>query len=202
MPYTGEIEMRPANIDFAHRLLGPRSVYIILTPDGLGSWNAAPISNVTSVSVKPQIISIASYRWNRTTKLLKRFRSFVCCLMDASKLEAIWRSGGVYSGYQDIVGVKRFEPSGLKLIYPIGVKTPYVEGSLAAMNVRVVSRTRPGDHVVFFGRIISAYADPNAFQENEIFDAEKRSPILQITGNAFCEVAHQREIPYGPGKKV
>ncbi len=192
--------MQQGNLEHAHRLLGPRSAFVILAPDRSGGWNAAPISNVTSISVDPQIIAIASYHKNKTSKLLKRFRPFVCCLMDANQLEAVWRSGGTYTGYDKIVGVERFGSEGLKLLWPENSKTPVIEGSLAALSGRIVKKVRPGDHVVYFGRIYAAHFNPAAFSDEQIFDPAKFSPILQVAGNLFCEVSKPRVIEYGPGK--
>ena len=192
--------MKQATLTHAHRLLGPRSVFVILAPDRSGNWNAAPISNVTSISVDPQIIAIASYRKNRTSKLLRRSRPFVCCLMDARQIDAVWRSAGIYSGYDSITGEGRFKAGGLKLQWPENSKTPVIEGSLAALSGKIIKKLRPGDHMVFFGKVLSAYFDASAFREDLDFDVGKASPLLQVTGNKFCEVTRPVEVEYGPGK--
>ncbi|MGW3282712.1 flavin reductase family protein [Nocardia rhamnosiphila] len=75
------------SLDLAHRLLAPRIAYLIGTKDESGVANLIPVSNLTSVSTKPQQVAIAVLKQWRTYENLLNAEGFTVTVPTVAQLE-------------------------------------------------------------------------------------------------------------------
>jgi flavin reductase (DIM6/NTAB) family NADH-FMN oxidoreductase RutF len=86
-------------LDKAHRLLAPRIAYLVGTRASDNSPNLIPLSNLTSISTRPQHLALAVCKQWETHKNLHNADGFTVSVPHIGQLEGVWKLGARYSGY-------------------------------------------------------------------------------------------------------
>ena len=177
------------SVDVAHRLLAPRIAYLIGTKDENGVANLIPVSNLTSVSTKPQQVAIAVLKQWRTYENLLTADGFTVSVPTIDQLGSVWRLGARYSRYPVVDPAEKLATCGLELDRDASRYGPVVPSGIGSLSCRVVARIDlNGDHGITVGEVERVWfnsADLDA-------DGKPKSavhPLMQQTGNLFTTSA-------------
>ncbi|MCK4482725.1 flavin reductase family protein, partial [Candidatus Bathyarchaeota archaeon] len=77
----------------------------------------------------------------------------------------------------------KFKEVGLTPLPAKNVKPPIIKKCVAHLECNLHSQFTTGDHTVFVGEIVEAYADKEAFTRK--YDLEKARMIFHLDGNNF-----------------
>jgi len=133
-------------------------------------------------SINPPIvvISIAPRRYSH--QLIEETKEFVINIptMDIVQ-ETLFcgrRSGRIYD---------KFKETRLTTLPAKMVKPPIIKECVAHLECKLEEQVTAGDHTLFIGRVLTAYADEEVFDEK--FDVKKVKPIYHMGGNDFVTLA-------------
>ncbi|WP_280398074.1 flavin reductase family protein [Nocardia carnea] len=177
------------SLDLAHRLLAPRIAYLIGTKDENKIANLIPVSNLTSVSTKPQQVAIAVLKQWRTYKNLLMADGFTVTVPTIQQLESVWKLGARYSKFSVVDPVEKLASCGLELDRDASPYGPVVPSGIGSLSCRVVARIDlNGDHGITVGEVEQVWFN------REYLTAEGKPkaatpPLMQQTGNLFTTSA-------------
>ncbi|MCP2280113.1 flavin reductase family protein [Nocardia amikacinitolerans] len=173
----------------AHRLLAPRIAYLIGTRGENGAPNLIPVSNLTSVSTKPQQVAVAVYKEWKTHQNLRTAAGFTVSVPTFDQLDGVWKLGARYSKFPITEPADKLSASGLALDYTSSSYGPVMPSGLGWMACRIVARLDlGGDHGLAIGEVEQVwfnadYLTPDGVPHNVTH------PLMQQTGNQFITTA-------------
>jgi len=169
----------------AHRLLSPRIAYIITTMDGKDKTNAAPISNLTSISTRPEALVLAVYPEWTTCSNIRKTREFVVNVPGQNLLDEVWICGDKYSGISIPSNLNKISIARLTEIPSIKVRPPGLAECYAHLECEVVWTRTIGDHILVLADIVFARHNEEAFGTGSLLNIKKFKPVMQISGPHF-----------------
>ncbi|NKY60524.1 flavin reductase family protein [Nocardia flavorosea] len=180
------------SLDLAHRLLAPRIAYLIGTKDENGTANLIPVSNLTSVSTKPQQVAIAVLKQWRTYKNLLAAEGFTVTVPTIDQLDSVWKLGARYSKSRVVDPVEKLASCGLELDRGASPFGPVVPSGIGWLSCRVVARIDlNGDHGITVGEVEQVWFNPE-YLTAEGKPKDSVHPLMQQTGNLFTTSADAR----------
>jgi len=81
----------------------------------------------------------------------------------------------------------KFREAGLTRLRGRKVKAPAIKECVAHLECKLHSQITTGDHTIFVGEIIEAYADKEVFRQE--YDLKKAKMIFHLGGNDFATLA-------------
>jgi flavin reductase (DIM6/NTAB) family NADH-FMN oxidoreductase RutF len=173
--------------EVAHRLLGPRSTFLVGTVGADLTPHLCAASNVTSVGTNPQMVVLALTPESQTAGNVLRTSEFTLNLLAADYLDAIWIAGRRYSGVDVRGRDDSFVLSGLTPGTSHLLAAPGIEEAMASIECRVVEAMKDrGDHTIFLAEIVGASCDPTIFDNRGILRLEGAAPAMQLSGDRFA----------------
>jgi len=183
-------------VEKAHRLLAPRIVYLIGTKSPDGAMNVIPVSNVTSVSTRPQHILLAVFkRWTTYHNLLAA-EGFTVSVPLFGQLRGVWALGAKYSRFPVAGLEEKLAASGLAFDYRAVTHGPVLTDGIGWLDCRIISTNDlGGDHGIVIGSVVNAWFNPT-YLEHDGTPRGDIHPLMQWTGNLFATAGDRRSIPY------
>lgn len=181
-------KFRNAAPETLHRLLGPRTAYLVgsLNQDGSGHLCAA--SNVTNVGNSPQLVALALWPAWTTTGNIQHQGDFTLNLMDARYINSLWIAGHRYSKVYLPKGSDKFVAAGLHPSPSEGVGAYGVEEALAILECRVMRVIDDfSDHVIFLARVVAGHCCGDYFDSTDVIDTTLAHAAMQNSGNRFAQ---------------
>ena len=166
------------NLAYAYRLLYPRNVVLVTCVDKVGKANIIPIAWVMPTSFNPPKIAISVGLGRYSHKLIEETKEFVVNIPTANLLEKIRFCGSVSGKSLD-----KFKESGLTSQPAKKVKPPIIVECVAHLECKVSHQTTTGDHTIFVGDIVEAYANKKIF--DKILNLEKLKLVLHVGEDVF-----------------
>jgi len=162
----------------AYRLMHPRLVVLVSCVDPAGKANIVTLAWSMPVSINPPIVVISLAPKRYSHQLIEKTKEFVVNIptMDIVK-ETLFcgrRSGKTYD---------KFKETGLTPLPAKMVQPPIIKECVAHLECKLHQQITVGDHTLFIGRVLTAYADFGVFDEN--FDLKKVKPIYHMGGDDF-----------------
>ncbi len=172
--------MREVNPRRIYRLLYPRQVVLVTCPGE--KWpNVIPIAWSIPLSFEPPLVGISIAPKRFSHELIKKYGEFVINVPTNKMLQEIMEAGSC-SGRE----VNKLEKLELKTSPAKRVKAPIIQGCVAYMECKLEEDLELGDHTLFVGRILAAYAEP-AYFNGEMYTRE-RELVYQLGGDTFVEI--------------
>ena len=177
------MERRKVEVDLSssYRLLHPRLVVLVTCTDKAGKANVITLAWSMPVSISPPIVamSIAPKRYSH--RLIEETKEFVVNVptMDIVQ-ETLFcgrRSGRTYDKFKET----RLTTMPAKMVQP-----PIIKECVAHLECKLDQQITVGDHTLFIGSVLTAYADEGVFDEK--FDLKKVKPIYHMGGDDFVTV--------------
>jgi len=177
------LETRKVEVDLssAYRLMHPRLVVLVSCMDEAGKANVITLAWSMPVSINPPIVAISVAPRRYSHQLIEKTWEFVVNIptMNIVK-ETLFcgrRSGKTYD---------KFKETGLTPLPAKMVKPPIIKECVAHLECKLHQQITVGDHTLFIGRVLTAYADDGVFDEK--FDLKKVKPIYHMGGDDFVTV--------------
>jgi len=175
---TGKVEVP---LSSSYRLLHPRLVVLVSCVDKAGKTNIITLAWSMPVSISPPIVamSIAPKRYSH--QLIEETKEFVVNIptMDIVR-ETLFcgrRSGRTYDKFKET----KLTPLPAKIVKP-----PIIKECVAHLECRLDQQITAGDHTLFTGRVLTAYANKGVFDEK--FDVKKVKLIYHMGGDDFVTI--------------
>jgi flavin reductase (DIM6/NTAB) family NADH-FMN oxidoreductase RutF len=150
--------------------------------DEAGKPNIITLAWAMPTSIDPPLVAI-SVRPNRHSyRLIEETQEFVVNIptMEIAK-EALFcgkRSGKNYD---------KFKETGLTPLPAKCVEAPIIKECVAHLECQLKRKFVTGDHVIFIGEVVKAYADQETFKEE--YDIEKVKLLYHIGGSKFTTLS-------------
>jgi len=161
-----------------YRLLHPKLTVIVSAQSG-DKKNAMTVAWITPVSANPPLIVIAVAPKRFTHKLIEESKEFIVNIPDINKLELVNYMGTVSGRDVDKLAKVKYR-EGVK------VKAPVLEDCVAWLECKVVNQVEAGDHTLFMGKVVKAYAREGVF--DEIYNIEEFKPVFHLGGDNYTTV--------------
>ena len=184
------MEVRKVRVDLssAYRLLHPRLVVLVSCVDKTCKANVITLAWSMPVSISPPMVatSIAPKRYSH--QLIQESKEFVVNVptMDIVR-ETLFcgrRSGRIYDKFKEA----RLTPLPAKMVQP-----PVIKECVAHLECKLHRQITTGDHTLFVGRVLTAYADEAVFDKK--FDLKKVKPIYHMGGDDFATLVPEIVTP-------
>jgi len=174
-------------ISKAYRLVYPQLVTLVscMDPES-GRPNIITVAWVTPLSINSPMVGISIAPKRHSHDLISKSKEFVVNMPTLEILEKV-----VGCGRASGRSVDKFSKFGLTPTPARVVKTPIVEECVAHLECRLVNRVTVGDHTLFIGEVVAAYADEKAF-DGQLIDIAHVRQIYQVGGDTFTTLSKEK----------
>ena len=177
------------DLSSAYRLLHPRLVVLVSCVDEVGKANVITLAWSMPVSINPPLVAISVAPKRYSHRLIEKTRDFVVNVptMDIVR-ETLFcgrRSGKTYD---------KFKETGLTPLPAKMAQPPIIKECVAHLECKLHQQITVGDHTLFIGRVLAAYADDGVFDEK--FDLKKVKPIYHMGGDDFATLVPETVSPH------
>ncbi|MCX8204827.1 MAG: flavin reductase family protein [Candidatus Nezhaarchaeota archaeon] len=165
------------------RLLYPCQA-VLITCAHQGRVNVMTSSALPS-SFKPPLLVVSVSPRRLSYELIKQQGEFVVNVPTAELLDKV-----VLCGYTTGRDVDKFKQLGLTPRGARVVSVPIIEECVAHLECRVFKEVEAGDHCLFIGEVVAAYAEQGLLDKDEdgiaLWNIEKANLLLHVGGRFFA----------------
>jgi flavin reductase (DIM6/NTAB) family NADH-FMN oxidoreductase RutF len=169
----------PVNIDNAYRLLHPMHTVLVSCAGKAGKPNVTTVAWAMPTSRKPPLVAVSLIPAHHSSSLIAESGQFVINVPTLELLQAVVACG-TFSGRS----FDKFKKANLTPIPAKKVKAPAIQQCIAHVECEVVDQITTGDHTLFVGEILEAYADMGVFTES--YDLKRARMLYHAGGNNFA----------------
>ena len=174
----------------AYRLLYPRLTVLVSCVDPASRKpNVITIAWATPLSINPPLVGISVAPRRHSHELILRAKEFVINIPTVEILDKAVKCGKTSGRRYD-----KFSEFGLTPSPARSIKTPAIEECVAHLECKLTDQVTTGDHTLFIGEVVAAYADEGAF-DGEFIDVERVQTIHQVGGDIFTTLSKKRLTP-------
>jgi len=162
------------------RLVHPMHTVLVSCISKEGKPNIITLAWAMPTSVNPPLVavSIAPRRYSHT--LIEETGEFVVNIPTMDILNAVFYCGRVSGRDHD-----KFRGAGLTPVPARKVKPPIVGECVAHLECKLYGKFPTGDHTIFVGEVVEAYANKDCFGESG-YDLKKAKMVFHLGGNEFA----------------
>ena len=169
------------NVEFssAYRLLHPMHTVLVSCVGKTGKANVLPLAWAMPTSREPALvaISVAPTRYSHT--LIEETGEFVVNLPTVDIIKETLACGRTSGKFSD-----KFAEIGLTPLPARKVKAPIIKDCIAHLECKLYSQFKTGDHTIFVGEVIAAYANKGVFTDK--YNVDKALMLYHLGGNVFA----------------
>jgi flavin reductase (DIM6/NTAB) family NADH-FMN oxidoreductase RutF len=173
---SGKVEV---NSQYAYRLLHPMHTVIVSCVGNAGKPNATTLAWAMPTSSAPPLVAISLSPQRHSYTLIKESQDFIINIPTLELLQSVYACGS-FSGRS----FDKFKKAGLTPIPAKKVKAPAIKECIAHLECTVDDEFKTGDHSIFVGKIVAAYANPGVFTER--YSIELARMLYHAGGNNFA----------------
>ena len=170
----------PVNIASAYRLLHPMHTVLVSCVGKAGKPNITTVAWAMPTSINPPLLAISLAPGRHSHTLIEESGEFIVNIPTLETLQAVYACGSLTGRSFD-----KFKKTNLTQIPAKKVKAPAIRECIAHLECEVDSQTTTGDHTIFVGKILEAYADMGIFTEGG-YDLKKARMLYHAGGNNFA----------------
>ncbi len=168
------------SVSSAYRLIHPMHTMLISCVGKAGKPNIITLAWVMPTSISPPMVAISVGPSRYSHSLIEETGEFVVNVPTMDILKETFFCGKVSGKTHN-----KFEEAGLTPIPARKVKPPIIKECIAHLECKLHSHMTTGDHTIFVGEVVEAYADKDFFN-GETYDIEKANMIFHLGGNSFA----------------
>ncbi|MCW3996089.1 MAG: flavin reductase family protein [Candidatus Bathyarchaeota archaeon] len=169
----------PVNPNLSYRLLHPMHTMLVSAIGNSGKPNIATLAWVMPTSINPPLLAISLGPTRHTHTLIEESGEFVVNVPTLELLQAVYACGSLTGRSFD-----KFKKANLTPMPAKKVKAPAIRECIAHLECEVDGQLVTGDHTIFVGKILEAYADLGVFTES--YDLKKARMLYHAGGNNFA----------------
>jgi len=174
-----ENEKIEVGIPSCFRLLHPMHTVLVSCVGKTGKPNIITLAWAMPTSINPPLVAISVAPRRHSHALIEETREFVVNIPTIDILDAT-----LFCGRRSGKDYDKFKEAGLTPLPARKVKTPIIKECVAHLECKLHSQFVTGDHTIFVGEIIEAYANKEAFADG--YNLEKAKMIFHLGGNEFA----------------
>lgn len=175
----------------AHRLIYPLIVVLVGYIDSKTKKpNLMTADWIVPVSINPPMVGLLLSPKGYSHEQISKAGEFSVNVPTMKILDKVIKCGKVSGRHCD-----KFTEFGLTPKPSNIIKTPIVEECVAHIECKLVNKVQTGDHALFLGEVVAAYANKAAFTE-DLLDAKITQKIYQAGGDIFTTLSDERVIGY------
>jgi len=145
-----------------------------------GKPNIITLAWAMPTSINPPLVAVSIAPRRYSHKLIEETGEFVVNIPTMDILDATFYCGLVSGKDHD-----KFKGADLTPMPAKKVKPPIIGECVAHLECKLHSKFPTGDHTIFVGEIVEAYANKECFSEAG-YDLEKARMIFHLSGNEFA----------------
>lgn len=170
---------KKVKVDFssAYLLLHPRHTVLVSCADKTGRSNIITLAWTMPTSISPPLVAISIAPKRYSHELIEETGEFV---INVPTVEILKET--LFCGRRSGRKVDKFREAKLTQTSAKRVRPPIIEECVAHLECKVVQKMKTGDHTIFIGEVLEAYA-------NEGFDPKRIKPIYHAGGEDFLTLA-------------
>ena len=167
------------NIASAYRLLHPMRTVLVSCIGKAGKPNITTLAWAMPTSIDPPLLAISLSPKRHSHTLIEESGEFIVNIPTLELLQAVYACGSLTGRSFD-----KFKKANLTPMPAKKVKAPGIRECIAHLECTVDNQFTTGDHTVFIGKILEAYADMGVFTES--YDIKKARVLFHAGGNNFA----------------
>jgi flavin reductase (DIM6/NTAB) family NADH-FMN oxidoreductase RutF len=167
------------NITLAYRLLHPMHTVLISCVGKAGKPNITTMAWAMPASNNPPLVAISLAPGRHSHTLIEESGEFIVNIPTLEVLQAVYACGSLTGRSFD-----KFRKANLTQMPAKRVKAPAIQECIAHLECEVKDKITTGDHTIFIGKILEAYADMGVFTES--YDLKKTRMLYHAGGNNFA----------------
>ena len=167
------------NSSSAYRLLHPMHTVLVSCVGENGKPNIITLAWAMPTSINPPLVAISIAPKRHSHALIEETREFVVNIPTMKILKETLFYGRVSGRNHD-----KFKETGLTPLPAKKVKPPIIKECIAHLECKLLNQFSTGDHTIFVGEIVEAYADKEVFTDK--YDLENARMIFHLGGNDFA----------------
>jgi flavin reductase (DIM6/NTAB) family NADH-FMN oxidoreductase RutF len=145
--------MRQLAVPEALNYFYPQPLAFLSAVASNGTRNAMVVGWLMQASLEPPILAVAVCPANYTHRLIEQTDAFAISLAGEGQADLIDKLGTTSTP-----GVDKLSECGVQAVAGPSTGCPLIEGGAVHFECQVERRVTAGDHSVFFGRIVAAWA--------------------------------------------
>ncbi|MGB9683331.1 MAG: flavin reductase family protein [Candidatus Bathyarchaeales archaeon] len=173
-------EVFNVGVSSAYRLLHPMHTVLVSCVGKDGKLNIITLAWAMPTSINPPLVAISIAPRRHSHTLIEETREFVVNIPTMNILKETLFCGRVSGKDHD-----KFKEAGLTPLPARKVKPPIIGECVAHLECKLHSQFTTGDHTIFIGEILEAYANKNCFTEAG-YNLEKAKMVFHLGGNEFA----------------
>jgi flavin reductase (DIM6/NTAB) family NADH-FMN oxidoreductase RutF len=162
------------------RLMHPYVTLLVTCCDAAGSANIITIAWAIPVSGRPPLMALSVAPPRHSFGLIQETGEFV---VNVAPFELAEKA--LYCGRRSGRDVNKFDEAGLTAKPAQHVRPPIIAECIAHLECRVVQDIEAGDHHIFVGEVLAAYARADVLSEGGMYELSKARPLLHVGGKVF-----------------
>ncbi len=144
-----------------------------------GKPNATTLAWAMPTSANPPLLAISIAPTRHSHTLIEESGEFTVNIPTIETLQAVYACGSLTGRSFD-----KFKKANLTPMPGKKVKAPAIRECIAHLECEVDGQMTTGDHTIFVGKIVEAYADMGVF--SEAYDLKKARVLFHVGGNGFA----------------
>jgi flavin reductase (DIM6/NTAB) family NADH-FMN oxidoreductase RutF len=166
-------------ISLAYRLLHPMHTILVSCVGKAGKPNITTLAWAMPTSINPPLLAISLAPTRHSHSLIEESGEFIVNIPTLDILQAVYACGSLTGRSFD-----KFKKTNLTPMLAKKVKAPAIRECIGHLECEVKDKFATGDHTIFVGKIIEAYADMGVFTES--YDLKKARMLFHAGGNNFA----------------
>jgi len=167
------------NSQYTYRLLHPMHTILVSCVGNAGKPNITTVAWAMPTSNEPPLVAISLSPKRHSYTLIEESQEFVINVPTLEQLQAVYACGS-FSGRS----FDKFKKTGFTPIPAKKVKAPVIKECIAHLECILDSKVTTGDHTVFVGKVVAAYANSGVFTERYLLESARM--LYHAGGNNFA----------------
>lgn len=163
----------------AYRLMHPMHTVLVSCVGKAGKPNITTLAWAMPTSMNPPLVAISLAPGRHSHTLIEESGEFVVNIPTMEILQAVYACGSLTGRSFD-----KFKKANLTPMPSKKVKAPSIRECVAHVECTVEEKFTTGDHTLYVGKIVDAYADQGVFADG--FDLKKARLLYHVGGNNFA----------------
>jgi len=166
------------SLSTASRLLHPKLTVLLTCADKTGKANIITLAWTMPVSMNPPLLAVSIAPRRLSHKMIEETKEFVINIPTMNLVKET-----LFCGRKSGRDYDKFKETKLTPMPAKTVKALIIKECVAHLECKLYQQIPAGDHTIFLGEILAAYADENMFTDK--YDLEKSKLIFHLGGNEF-----------------
>jgi flavin reductase (DIM6/NTAB) family NADH-FMN oxidoreductase RutF len=171
------VNVSPSN---AMRLVHPMHTVLVTCMGKDGKPNIITLAWAMPTSISPPLVAVSIAPRRYSHSLIEETKEFVVNIPTINILDATFYCGRVSGRDHD-----KFKEAGLTPLPARKVKPPIIKECIAHLECKLYGKFPTGDHTIFVGEIVEAYANKECYSEMG-YNLEKAKMVFHLGGNEFA----------------